>query len=232
VPSSLDETDTTATESSQSPSAFIDALLHDTYLFVMQVQHSPSLHRDALFYRRGMQLVETMQRQLNALSASESFIDHVTYAQCGLLDDAVLNSAPATENQVWLNSPLQGVFVQSLNAGTVLPERLRDLLRQPAPDRRLLVLYQRIFTMGFGSHDHTNIAERQRLMEALDTLVPAFEQPLSSPLIEHYRPGARVTLLRSRWFWLTAAVVLTAALLFGLQFSLQQLLHLLKHPAL
>jgi len=105
VPSSLDETDTTATESSQSPSAFIDALLHDTYLFVMQVLHSPSLRRDAAFYRRGIQLVETMQRQLNTLSASASFIDHVTYAQCGLLDDAVLNSAPATENQVWLNSP-------------------------------------------------------------------------------------------------------------------------------
>lgn len=220
-----DETNLTLlAANSESAVKFIDSLLHDSYLFVMAVRHDPSLTRDAAFYQQGVRLVESVQRQLASQAVDSTFSNHIIYGQCGLLDDAVLNSAPAQENQVWLACPLQSLFVHSLNAGTVLPQRLRELLRKPAPDMRLLVLYQRIFAMGFGRHDLASSAARQQLTEEVQKRVPVFVEPLSLPLISHHHPRARATLLGSPYFWLVIVLVLTGGLLLGLQLSLQQLL--------
>lgn len=182
------------------PIRFIDILLQDTLLFVMDVLHSPSLLRDSSFYRRGCKFVETLKEQLEAQQAGDEFIHHMLNAQCGLLDHIVLNSASQQENQVWLAAPLQSRYLGEMRAGEAIPERLKMLLRQPAPDMRLLVLYQRIFAMGFGRYMPDFQHERRELMESLDALVPAADTPQSAPLVVELRPRARDGLIRSRRF--------------------------------
>ena len=164
LPSTVRDADVT------NPVNSIDRLLQNTFLFVMDVLHNPSLQRDNMFYRRGCKLVETLKEQLEAQQAGDEFIHHMLYAQCGLLDQIVLNSASQQENQVWLAAPLQSRYLREMRAGETIPDQLKMLLRQPAPDMRLLVLYQRIFAMGFGRYSPDFQHERRELMESLDAL--------------------------------------------------------------
>ncbi|MEA9393583.1 hypothetical protein SJI19_24175 [Acerihabitans sp. TG2] len=53
-----------------------------------------------------------------------------------------------------------------------------------------------------------------------------FEHPMPTPIMVHYRPRARDTLLHSRVLWIAISVMVTVGLLVGLQLSLQQLLPL------
>jgi type VI secretion system protein ImpK len=194
------------------PVRFIDELLQDTFLFVMEVLHNRALVRDSAFYRRGCNLVETVKARLESLKVTETFTDQVLYAQCGLIDQVVLNSAPQDENHVWLAAPLQARFIGTMHAGEALPARLKTLLRQPAPDMRLLVLYQRVFALGFGSHTPAFREERRQLMESLDALVPATVLPLSAPLIVKPRPDIRAGLRYSRRFHVVLLLAGTALL--------------------
>ncbi|MFW5388261.1 hypothetical protein [Yersinia sp. 2542 StPb PI] len=52
------------------PAHFIDELLQDSMLFVMDVLHNQALKRDAAFYRRGCGLVETLQQRPNKAALS------------------------------------------------------------------------------------------------------------------------------------------------------------------
>lgn len=78
---------------SVNPVQFIDDLLHEKYLFVVDVRHNPALVRDAAFYRRGVAQIETVYCQLKAHSECDACTDHVSYAQRGLLDDAMALAA-------------------------------------------------------------------------------------------------------------------------------------------
>lgn len=212
--------DTDATD----PVNLIDTLLQDSFLFVMDVLHNSSLQRDNDFYRRGCKLVETLKQQLEAPQAGEEFTHHVLYAQCGLLDQIVLNSASQQDNHAWLSAPLQSRYLSEMRAGEVIPERLKMLLRQPVPDMRLLVLYQRIFAMGFGRYSPDFQHERHELMESLDALVPSVDTPQYAPLVVELRPRARDGLLRSGRFHI-ALLVVVAALWYGLSFALSHFLN-------
>lgn len=97
MPPTVRDTDVT------DPVNSIDCLLQDTFLFVMDVLNNPSLQRDNAFYRRGCKLVETLKQQLEVQQAGDEFTHHVLYAQCGLLDQIVLNSASQQENHAWLS---------------------------------------------------------------------------------------------------------------------------------
>lgn len=211
-------------------SAFIDRLLQDTYLFVMDIHHQPVLVRDEALYKRAVTLVETVQETLKARKESDDFIDHVIYAQCAMLDDVVLNTAPSDDNHAWLRNPLQVRFVNQMLAGEVMPARTRELLRQPVPDPRLLVLYQRLYGMGYGwlwevrYRAHAARAKTAELAEALNALVPGGDRPLSASLLVARRPTVRTTLYHSRLARFTLAVLLTAGLMAGLQSSLRHLL--------
>lgn len=118
-------------------------------MFVMDIYHQPAQARDEALYHYAVMLVETVQEKLKAAKEHDDFINHVIYAQCAMMDDAVLNTASSLENSVWLHNPLQARFVMQMRAGEVMFERVRELLHQAAPDPRLLVLYQRLFGMGF-----------------------------------------------------------------------------------
>lgn len=210
---------------SNDPIRLIDSLLQDTFLFVMNVFHNPLLQRDATFYRHGCSLVETLKEKLKAEQAGDEITNHVLYAQCGLIDHVVLNSASQQDNHAWLAAPLQSRYLGEMRAGEVIPDRLKMLLRQPTPDMRLLVLYQRIFAMGFGRYSTDFQNERRKLMESLNALVPSSDTPQSAPLVVELRPRARDGLFRSGRFHIALLAVVIAALWYGLSFSLSHLLN-------
>jgi type VI secretion system protein ImpK len=210
-------------------SFYIDNLLQDTWLFVMEIYSNPTQIRDEALYQRAYRQVETVRDTLKARKESDEFINHVLYAQCGLLDVTVMTTAPnRDDNIVWQRKPLQAVFVEELRAGEVLYERAKALLRQLSPDPRLLVLYQRVFGLGFGSGWGDQLERRdlrEPLMESLNALVPAGELPLSAPLVVERRPTVRGTLLHSRLAHIVLALLVTGGLAVGLQMSL---LHVLQ----
>ncbi|MFG6654895.1 DotU family type IV/VI secretion system protein [Scandinavium sp. M-37] len=206
------------------PAHFIDALFQDTFLFVMAVRHDKQLVRDEAFYRRGCVLVEELKARLTAMKAPDDLISHVQYAQCGVIDYTVFDSATDNENAVWWRAPLEGAYLGTLRAGEVIPDNLRRLLREPAPDMRLLVLYQRIYALGYGHNLPGYADERRQAVESLDALVPAPELPPSSPVIVEHRPGVRRGLLRSRLFHVALLGVMVAGLYCGLSYSLHHFL--------
>ncbi|MGV3344939.1 DotU/TssL family secretion system protein [Enterobacteriaceae bacterium LUAb1] len=208
-----------------SPARFVDDLLQGTVLFVMDILNNKTLKRDAAFYRRGCRLVDTLKEHVAELKVSDAFTEHILHAQCCLIDEVVLNTAPLSDNQIWLNTPLQARYLDTIHAGEGVPERLRTLLRQPAPDMRLLIMYQRIFAMGFGRYSPEFKEARHQLMASLDALVPVSDIPLSAPLLVEYRPAAREGLLRSRLFHLVLLAIITVALGAGLSHSLSAFLH-------
>lgn len=208
---------TTATD----PIRFIDEMLQDTFLFVMEVNHDKILVRNEAFYRRGCTLVEQVKSRLDNMKESEEFVRHMQYAQCGLLDHTVMNSVPDADNRVWRGAPLEGAYLGTLRSGEIIPDNLRKLLRQTAPDMRLLALYQRIYAFGFGRFIPGYDDERRQVMESLDALVPAAEQTQSAPLIVERRPGVRRGLIRSRLFH----VLLLTAFVIALYCGLDDLLH-------
>ncbi|EKQ9979408.1 DotU family type IV/VI secretion system protein [Cronobacter sakazakii] len=183
--------------SASDASAYIDTLLQDTYLFVMDIHHQPALVRDEALYNRAVKLVEAVQETLKARKERDDFIHHVIYAQCAMMDDAVLNSASSEDNYVWLRNPLQALFIGQMRAGEVMPERTRALRREAAPDPRLLVLYQRLYGMGYSqrwmeiSPDHAFRENTAEHTESLNALVPAGEQPLSAALVVERHPTVR-----------------------------------------
>ena len=135
---------------SDNASAYIDALLQDTWLFVMDIYNQPERVRDEALYRRGVELVEKMQEQLNTMNESEAFRNDVLLAQCALIDHVVLNTASCDDNALWVYAPLQSVYLHTLYAGKNMNDRTRQLLREVSPDRRLLVLHQRAYALGLG----------------------------------------------------------------------------------
>lgn len=209
---------------------YIDNLLQDTWLFVMGIYSNPAQIRDEALYRRAYRQVETVRDTLKAQKESDEFINHVLYAQCGLLDVTVMTTAPSrNDNVVWQRNPLQTIFIEQLRAGEVLYERAQALLRQFSPDPRLLVLYQRVFGLGFGSGWGDRFEQRElreQLMGSLNALVPAGELPLSAPRVVERRPTVRGTLRHSRLAHIVLALLVTGGLIAGLQMSLHHVLQI------
>ncbi len=210
-----------------SASVYIDTLLQDTYLFVMDIYHQPALVRDEALYRRGVTLVEQVQARLQDMKASAAFIQDVLQAQCALMDYIVLNTAEWDDNIAWLHSPLQSVYLHTLYAGKEMTERTRQLLHEVAPDMRLLVLHQRAYTLGLGhAEKREHRQERDRLLASLNALVPEEDQPLSAPLVVQQRSTVRGTLRHSHLAHVVLALLITIGLMVGLHASLQHLLTL------
>lgn len=215
---SLPSSSQTTTDSNR----FIDGLLQDAFLFVVDVKHDNALVRDEAFYRRGCELVEQISERLSVMKMDAEITDHIRYALCGLLDMSVLNTASADENSIWQGTPLEGRYFGTLQAGEFLPERLRKLLHQPTPDMRLLVLYQRIYAMGFGLHLPAYADERRRAMVSLDARVRDNNERPQPPM----RVDVPFHRLRfSRWLVIPLSLAGAVLLWCVLSFSLSHLLH-------
>jgi type VI secretion system protein ImpK len=51
----------------------------------------------------------------------------------------------------WYDIPLQGHFLGTMDAGDTLCDRMRDVLREPAPDHAVVTCFQRVMMLGFSA---------------------------------------------------------------------------------
>ncbi len=206
----------------------IDGLLQDTWLFVLRLKNGGVLPDDHELHQQGVALVESTQKALEEKGFNSESCAQVTWVQCALLDESVLNRPNnPTPNSSWLSDPLQVHFFHSMDAGDQLYERVRQLLRQPAPDIAVLTCYHRALTFGFmGKYiKDPNNPERLALLTELSNMLPHDTTHLSAPIIASQNVSLRHPWLRSVWFIGALGLLAVVGLSLGLHAYLQSLLN-------
>lgn len=228
----------------------IDDLMAESWLTVAQLRHGGEITDGMALYNACKAQVDKVREALKRAGFDDQSIDHITYAQCALLDETVMSrklppangegAAPSGEERpdsmlsavldegqkAWRSAPLQAVYFGSLRAGGALYERIAQVLNQPSPEPAVLTCYQRVLALGFqGQYSLSGIGQAQRdeVIAALNARVPA--PATASALMIASPRRRRHSLLRALWLWIVMAVVLTSALWFSGHLWLQNLLH-------
>lgn len=221
----------------------LDTLMADTWLTVAQLRHGAKAPDGQALYENCCAQVESVREALERAGYDSESITHISYAQCALLDEAVMNRRPEVEEtaseteepqrtvvdegaKIWRAAPLQARYFGSLRAGGALYDRIAEVLRQPSPVPAVLTCYQRVLALGFqGQFSLSGVGQTQReeVLAALNERVSPLETGVS--LVVQKTGKRRYNLLRSVWFWIVLAVVLTALVWAGGHFWLQDLLH-------
>lgn len=207
----------------------VDGLLQDTWLFVLRLKNGGVLPDDHELHQQGIALIEGSRKALAEEGFSEKSCAQITWVQCALLDESVLyRPNHPTPNSYWLSAPLQVHFFRSMDAGDQFFERVRQLLRQPAPDIAVLTCYHRALTLGFqGKYiKDPNNPERQGLLTELSNMLPHGTIHLSAPIIASQNVLQRHPWLRSAWFIGALGLLAVVGLSLGLHAYLQSLLNL------
>ncbi|MDF9719202.1 type VI secretion system protein TssL, short form [Serratia marcescens] len=174
----------------------IDALLQDTWLQAISLRHGPQFQEGEgrILWERCIADVERVQRELKASELDEASCLHIMTAQCALLDETVKGRGVEDDACVqWYDIPLQGHFLGTMDAGDTLCERMRDVLRDQAPDLAVLTCFQRVMMLGFLGNFHSlNSPERQKLVAALSEQVTPFSYPQTHPVLVENHTGRRL----------------------------------------
>jgi len=190
----------------------IDSLLQDSYLLVVELRQKASIDSSEPFVALCIQQVEYVRQRLEQSGLSQRSIDHISHAQCALLDETVLGCAKDGDHSKWASEPLQAKFFNRHQAGEFLYEDMREVLREPAPDLHVLTTFHRVLMLGFqGRYRDINDPEREQLLADLSAQVAPFQ--LSQTLPTQVIAGSR----RAALSWLRAPLgqVLAAGLLLG-----------------
>ncbi|AUJ80820.1 DotU family type IV/VI secretion system protein [Enterobacter cancerogenus] len=210
----------------------IDALLQDTWLQVISLRHGPTFleGEGRTLWERCIADVERVQRELKACELDEASCQHILTAQCALLDEAVKGRGVEDDACLqWYDIPLQGHFLGTMDAGDTLCDRMRDVLRVPAPEHAVMTCFQRVMMLGFlGSFRSLNDPERQRLINALSEHVVPFSYPQSQPILAESRARQGIGGWLASWpVRIGLSVVVVATLWWGLDRWLDQMLQTL-----
>lgn len=65
----------------------IDALLRDTFLTVVELRQGTTVRHGMELYRHCQRQVELVRERLKDAGFSRESVEHITYAQCALLDE-------------------------------------------------------------------------------------------------------------------------------------------------
>jgi type VI secretion system protein ImpK len=130
---------------------------------------------------------------------------------------------------IWCDSPLQAHFFKTLDAGSQLYERVRQVLREPAADSAVLLCFHRVLMLGFkGSLGSLADVERQQLVDQLSARVPAFTSLPANPVLSIAPSRHRIGVWLRYWpLRLGFAALLVALLWLGLDHWLAGLLPIL-----
>ncbi|WP_313625954.1 type VI secretion system protein TssL, short form [Kosakonia sp.] len=227
----------------------IDDLMADSWLTVSQLRHGARAPDGKALYKNCCAQVESVREALEHAGYDSESIAHITYAQCALLDEAVMNrkSVPAgTEADLsdsesatvapqkadmdegikaWRAAPLQARYFGSLRAGGALYDRIAEVLRQPSPVPAVLTCYQRVLALGFQGQfafSGARQTQREEVIAALNERVPPLET--SVDLVVQKTGKRRYNILRSVWFWIILAALVTALVWAGGHLWLKDLL--------
>lgn len=198
----------------------IERIFYPGWLMASQLRGGQEVRDGERLYRRACRLVQDAKSALSDAGYSDISRDHMVYALCALLDESVLNRGTSDEGYLtWRRDPLQAHFFGTLNAGEEIWERIRNLLKETAPDAAVLTCLYRTLQLGFvGQYRATDDERREDVVRALGERVPAFTLVQDAPIV------ARASRLRSGrslyWFSWVAGAVALAALWFFLSSSL------------
>lgn len=207
----------------------IDALLQDSWLQVISLRHGPQFQEGEgrVLWERCVADVERVQRALKESELDDASCQHILTAVCALLDETVKGRSVEDDACVqWYDIPLQGYFLGTMDAGDTLCDRMRDVLREPAPDNAVLTCFQRVMMLGFlGDFRSLNDPERQRLVKMLSDHVSPFSYPQAHPVLAGSRTGRWTGGWLSSWpVRIGLSVLVIAGLWWGLNHWLDQML--------
>ncbi|WP_085013566.1 type VI secretion system protein TssL, short form [Cronobacter malonaticus] len=199
----------------------IDQLMADTWLTVTLLRYGASIPDGKSLYRTCCAQVESVREALQKAGYDEASIEHISYAQCALLDETVMNRKPALSEEgelavvdegqkEWRTAPLQAKYFGSLHAGEALWDRIAEVLRQPAPLQAVLICYHRVLSLGFqGLYGVKTVSQTQReeTLKALSARVPPVSSNIS--LVIRRTQKRRYSLLRSVGFWILFSAIIT-----------------------
>ncbi|HEY0289375.1 MAG TPA: type VI secretion system protein TssL, short form [Pseudomonas sp.] len=150
----------------------IDSLLQDSYLLVVELRQGSFAQSGQDLYELCVRQIEQVREQLISAGLSQRSIDHISHAQCALLDETVLGYGKDEVHARWFSEPLQAQFFNRHQAGESLYEDMRDVLREPAPDEYVLTAFHRVLMLGFqGRYRDADDPEREQLLAALNMQV-------------------------------------------------------------
>lgn len=207
----------------------IDALLADTWLQLISLRQGMTCGEGEgrIFWQRCADDIKHVQQTLKAANIGEQSCQHVMYAQCAVLDETVKGRNIHDDIYfVWCDSPLQAHFFKTLDAGSQLYERVRQVLREPAADLTVLICFHRVLMLGFkGGLGPEGGAERQQLVDQLSARVPAFNSAPANPVLAVAPARHRIGVWLRYWpLRLGLAALLVAILWLGLDHWLSGLL--------
>ena len=207
----------------------IDALLQNTWLQVISLRYGPQFQEGEgrKLWERCIADVEEVQRVLKASGLDETHCLHILTAQCALLDEIVKGRGVEDDACVqWYDIPLQGHFLGTMDAGDTLCDRMRDVLRESAPDLAVITSFQRVMMLGFlGNFQSLDDPARQKLVSALNEHVTPFSYPQTQPLLAESPVGWRMGGWLSSWpVRIGLSAIVLVALWWGLNHWLDQML--------
>ncbi len=83
----------------------IDALLRDTFLTVVELRQGTTVRHGMELYRHCQRQVELVRERLKDAGFSRENVEHITYAQCALLDETVLSRSGMDDGQaIWMKT--------------------------------------------------------------------------------------------------------------------------------
>jgi type VI secretion system protein ImpK len=166
-----------------------DALLQNSYLLVVELRQGGLARSNHELWNLCATQVENVRQALKDAGLARHSVDHISHAQCALLDETVFAFAETGAKEKWTSEPLQARFFNRHQAGEFLYEEMREVLSAPAPDPHVVTVYQRVLMLGFlGRYRDIEDSERGELVQALNARV--------APL--HVKLGIEKQLVRKR----------------------------------
>lgn len=124
-------------------------LLRDTALLVTTLSQGGKTESVTMLRQHCQQLMGQFSAALEQRGVAADVRDDALYAQCGLLDEAVLRALPMDDKSQWDAQPLQVERFGKHDAGERVFERLTERMREAAPNADLLECYAAILGLGF-----------------------------------------------------------------------------------
>ncbi|HEY1999367.1 DotU family type IV/VI secretion system protein [Paraburkholderia sp.] len=167
--------------------AGIRDLLRDTALLVSMLRQGGTSESVEQLRKRCVQLMAAFSTALEQRGFAADVREDAQYAQCGLLDEAVLRCPSIKDRSSWESHPLQVEQFGKLDAGDHVFDRLAERLREVSPNVDLLECYAAILGLGFmGRYAREGEAKRAALMATLNAR------------LEKLRPGVTRSFIADR----------------------------------
>jgi type VI secretion system protein ImpK len=147
-------------------------LLRDTALLVTRLSQGGHTEDAAALRLRCQQLMASFSAALDQRGFAADVREDAEYAQCGLLDEAVLRNLSAESKPIWDAQPLQVERFGKHDLGERVFERLAHRMREASPGVALLECYSAILGMGFmGRYAREGVVKRSALIASLNTQI-------------------------------------------------------------